>query len=587
MTYLSIRDSVAAKLPGVARASIRALAHMAMPLPPAEISVRVLGGFRATGIETARKHVRHVFVLMLENRSFDHVFGFSPITGLDPQSGEYREIDNVRKAPPANTVSFGAEPARTIAVDAAARYQLGGDDEDPAHEFVDVMRQVCGPINESQMWNGKLAGGLYPEPTLEGFLHAFVEGYARHELTNAANMAGAAIPMQCFAPEKLPVLNLLASAFALCDRWHASMPGPTLPNRLFVHAASSGGFDDSPSSGASVAGSIGLSEGVEMPNGTLYDRLDKADHDWSLYTDDSPLMTTTSFLDGIWPFNFSSFEDFAEDIGDEDFDDRYIFIEPNYDLLSGSPGAYGGDGNSMHPVGDMRLGEALIASTYQALRNSKIWDKSALIVTFDEHGGFYDHVMPPVAVPPQDDNEDTADNNSHDFRFDRLGLRVPALVISPYIPSGLVDGTLFDHSSIPAALGRQLDFAPLTARDAAANDFWHLFTLETPRNDAPTVFAGHPEEEPAQQTRAARFPRGIDPEAIGRPADGLLAMTAGALLKSLKRSVPEAEYLIWKHRLNHSLGNEDLKVAVRAAKRRLEDMPVGQPRKRRRGRPHG
>jgi phospholipase C len=108
-----------------------------------------------------------------------------------------------------------------------------------------------------------------------------------------------------------------------------------------------------------------------------------------------------------------------------------------------------------------------------------------LIVTFDEHGGFYDHVAPPAAVPPGDTI--TQSYVQHGFRFDRLGVRVPALVISPRTPRGVIDHTLYDHTSMLATVERLFGMKNLTERDKAANDFLHLFALESPRTDAPTT----------------------------------------------------------------------------------------------------
>jgi phospholipase C len=112
-----------------------------------------------------------------------------------------------------------------------------------------------------------------------------------------------------------------------------------------------------------------------------------------------------------------------------------------------------------------------------------VWNTSVLIITWDEHGGFFDHVAPPAAPPPGDPSP--KDNNKYGFAFDRFGPRVPALVISPHIPRNVIDHRVYDHASIPATIERAFGLAPLTRRDALANAPTSLLTLPAPRNDAP------------------------------------------------------------------------------------------------------
>ena len=167
--------------------------------------------------------LEHLFVLMLENRSFDHMLGFSGITGQDAAAGQPTQIEGLT----------GTESN-----------QLGGHDFgvsqpadfvmpiDPGHEFPDVLHQLCGP---SAVYS---QGGAYPPIDCSGFAASY------------AASGGPANPgeiMKCYAPGQLEVLNALAREFVICDHWHASMPGPTWPNRMFAHAASSGGLDHSPS----------------------------------------------------------------------------------------------------------------------------------------------------------------------------------------------------------------------------------------------------------------------------------------------------------------------------------------------------
>ena len=127
----------------------------------------------------------------------------------------------------------------------------------------------------------------------------------------------------------------------------------------------------------------------------------------------------------------------------------------------------------------------MIKQTYEALRASPLWNKSVLIITYDEHGGFYDHVSPPGAPAPDDGAPTRSGNNSLGFTFTQYGVRVPAVIISPRIPKNLIDHRLYDHTSILATLEHLFSLHPLTNRDKLARSFTDLFSLSTPRTDAP------------------------------------------------------------------------------------------------------
>jgi phospholipase C len=142
-------------------------------------------------------------------------------------------------------------------------------------------------------------------------------------------------------------------------------------------------------------------------------------------------------------------------------------------------------GNSQHPLDDVTRGEKLVKDVYEAIRSSPVWPTSLLVITYDEHGGFYDHVVPPPAVGPGD-RFDPA-NCRHDFRFDQLGVRVPAVIVSPHVPRGVIDHTVYDHTSLLATVEHLYGLEPLTKRDAAAARFDHLFSAPAARDDAPML----------------------------------------------------------------------------------------------------
>jgi phospholipase C len=202
-----------------------------------------------------------------------------------------------------------------------------------------------------------------------------------------------------------------------------------------------------------------------------------------------------SSLSGVSLLDVHSLRSFAADLQGP-YPYPYTFIEPHYgDLPSGS---YEG-GSSCHPQDDVYGAEHLLASVYAAIRNSPYWNTSLLIVTYDEHGGFYDSVKP-KAAPEPGDNPDYG-YNRHGFSFDVYGVRVPAVVVSPLIPAGTVDHTPYDHSSVPKTLEQLFGLNALTQRDAAANSVVPLLTLTTPRTDCPTSL-----NSPAPLLMAAKPP---------------------------------------------------------------------------------
>ena len=291
--------------------------------------------------------------------------------------------------------------------------------------------------------------------------------------------------MKCFERKQLPVINALAREFAVCDQWFSSLPGPTWPNRFFLLAASSGGLDGSPST-LDVVSSTTV-EGYRFSNGTIFDSLDQYCMPWRIFEgDDFPVSFAISGMNlNALQGRFKDFEDFSSEVNKDNFSDKFVFIEPKYGAHGfdvGGPGDFA-CGDSMHPLDDVTRGERLIKNVYETIRNSPHWDTSLLIITFDEHGGFYDHVEPPPAVPPGDIITESYSQNG--FEFDRLGVRVPALVISPYIERGVIDHSVYDHTSMLATVERLYGLPNLTERDKEADDLLKLLTRETPRTDAP------------------------------------------------------------------------------------------------------
>jgi phospholipase C len=414
----------------------------------------------------SRRKIDHVFVLMLENRSFDHMYAFSGITGVGTD-GQATAID---VAGPADT-NVDPVTQQPVAVSAPADFALKNVDADPPHEFDHAYHALVG-VDAPDF-----------DPSV-GFPPIDNSGFVAGYVNKGGNAARA---MSCLAPEQLPVLTTLAREFAICDAWFSSLPGPTWPNRFFAMAASSGGLDDSPSK-TDVVTSVTVN-GYRFWNGTIFDKLDDRCIEWKVVEgDEFPVAFALNGMNlNALQGRFQDFDDWQTAVKWADYGPKFVFIEPQYgESTFGATGP--GDytcGNSMHPLDDVVRGERLIKDTYEAIRNSPHWERSMLIVTFDEHGGFYDHVRPPAATPPGDPPVDNYDH--HGFKFDQVGVRVPTLVISPYVARGLIDHTPYDHTSILATVERLFGFGALTQRDGAAADTLHLLSLEAPRTDTPST----------------------------------------------------------------------------------------------------
>jgi phospholipase C len=353
--------------------------------------------------------IKHVIVLMLENHSFDQMLGCF--------QGVYPELDGIDSAKPARTnnangVAYSQSPGARLTAPL-----------DPNHDYAHVLKQI-GSSNS-------------------GFAQDFADCFPDAAPVDVAEV------MKYHVRGALPALHTLADNFTICDHWFASLPGPTWPNRLFVHSGTS-------------LGHVTMPEGVMNANlhwynqSTLYDRLNEKKISWKIYFGD--IAQSWVLVDQWAPrnmINYHHMQRFYEDVADpqaeKDFP-QFVFIEPTYN----PPGA-----NDDHPCHSLVEGERLIADVYNAVRaNDALWQCCLLVVVYDEHGGYYDHVVPPSAVPP--------DHHQEEFAFDRLGIRVPALLVSPYAGQRCVN-TQFDHTSLLRYLMEKWGLGSLGARTAAAS----------------------------------------------------------------------------------------------------------------------
>lgn len=440
--------------------------------------------------------VDHVVVVMLENRAFDHLLGF-----LDHSDPAFDGIS-------AGAGSNPLDPARPeLGTAPAVRRRRVRLRVDPDHAHEAVMSQL-GAVGED-------------EPLMSGFVRSYElkatgEGpgprkarRARRTSTTVAVCAGLAaavllvvgsrwlavvalvvalgaavvrarfVPktdhfpglgpriMSCWDPTALPAIATLARSFAVCTRWFSSVPGETWPNRQFAHAATSAGTVD-----------------IELclyHDRTIFELLEEHGQDWRIYYDGPPQVLC---YPALWcgPDRLARW--FTVDRLFEHIEagtlPGYSFVEPNHGYVGRSYSQH--PGNNRRLATDFRHGDGFVAAIYEALRSRpEVFDRTVMLITYDEHGGTWDHVPPPLAVAP--------DGETSTFGFDRLGARVPAIVVSPRIAAGTVDSTVRDHSSIPATLRQRFapGAAPLTERDAAAASFLDVVTLTEPRTDLPDL----------------------------------------------------------------------------------------------------
>jgi phospholipase C len=319
-------------------------------------------------------------------------------------------------------------------------------------------------------------------------MQGFVYNY---ELKNAENLQNAPIIMNCFTPAKVPVISSLALYYGVCDHWFSSIPSQTLCNRSFMQAGTSSGYVNNDGS-----------DGILFINNTptIFNVLSDAGKSWKVYCGG---WTITSLVlltqEQVWDFalqpgRFEHIKDFLADAQKPGGLPAYSFIEPNY-----IDSVVHGPENDMHPEShavqlfgrsNVEQGEKLVYDIYNAIRSSPDWEKILFLIVFDEHGGCYDHVCPPTsALSPDGVVIPTEKPGGTGFKFDRLGVRVPAIVISAYTPPGTILNTTFDHTSALSTVANALGLptGKLGERQKAAKDVSEALSLPTARSDRPPI----------------------------------------------------------------------------------------------------
>ncbi len=438
---------------------------------------------------TAAQAMDHVVLVIFENRSFDNLLGqlYSPEEKPGFEGVLGRDLTNpvpswAKPVPPGDgrvpgVVSYGPAPDGNT------------PDPDPGEEYQHTNTQLYGILHPANI--GVAAHDMEttnaPEPgagppSMNGFVADYISSYRTLRGEDPEYEQYRQI-MLGHTPGQVPVLSGIARGFAVFDHWFSEVPSQTFPNRSFWTSASSCGL---------VVNTPATEWYFHNTSETIFDRLEEHGRSWKVYVlEPSPLSITgaihTPRLKKWFHQRFVPFAEFERDAAAGRLPD-FALIEPN--LLCGHADYHPPFGDTFVTDVDVGVdigsavdaGEQFLARIYTAVRNaprqgtSNVWN-TALLIGWDEPGGTYDHV-PPREVPPPDDSP-----GQLGFDFGRSGYRVPAILVSPWVPEEAVVSEEYRHTSLIATLRTVWSLgAPLTARDASARTFRSVFSLGSPRD---------------------------------------------------------------------------------------------------------
>ncbi|XP_059625004.1 non-specific phospholipase C2 [Cornus florida] len=390
--------------------------------------------------------IKTVVVLVMENRSFDHMLGWMKKLNPNINGVDGSESNPISTTNPNSTRIFFTNQSHLV-------------DPDPGHSFQAIREQIFGSNTTS----------LNPPP---------MNGFAQQAGSMDPNMPETV--MNGFDPDMVAVYKSLVSEFAVFDRWFASVPASTQPNRLYVHSATSHG----------ATGNVAALLAKGYPQRTIFDDLDDAGISFGIYFQNIPAtlfyrsLRKIKYIGRFHPYDLS----FKSDAKNGKLP-GYVVVEQRYMDSKLEPA------NDDHPSHDVYQGQMFVKEVYETLRSSPQWNQTLLVITYDEHGGFYDHVPTPMNGVPSPDG--IVGPEPFLFGFDRLGVRVPTLMVSPWIDKGTVvhgpNGLPFttseyEHSSIPATVRKIFNLSSpfLTKRDEWAATFDGILQTRTePRTDCP------------------------------------------------------------------------------------------------------
>ena len=451
----------------------------------------------------------HVVVLMLENRSFDNLLGYlykpDELSALDKagklplgKSFDGLHFNGEHCNPIPDDLKKAAGVNRICVTPAKSYHQPFPD---PGETYPHVNTQLYGTINppcNSGVPDNEIKPPYnlphiplpHPAP-MNGFIKDYISvlrslkkkkcwqkilnflGLNPLNFKPDASCDEYKVIMECFEPCQVNVLATLAKQFAVFDHWYCDVPTQTYSNRSFWHAASSNGH---------VNNDPKLHWIFDNNEETLFNRLKENALSWNIYTDNPISLTGIIHFQPLLGFHHTNFKSFKQFLGDAKNGKlpKYSFIEPRFFTPHNDqhPSIFDSELYKPSSVGSVLMGEILINDVYNAIRKSDYWKNTLLIITHDEHGGTYDHVSPPNAVPPSDKPVHHQDN----FSFNRLGVRVPMVMVSAHIKPHTIVNEPKHHTSFLRTLCQEWDLGHFTCRDKNAPEFTEVFTADTRRD---------------------------------------------------------------------------------------------------------
>ena len=401
----------------------------------------------------------HLVVVMMENHSFDNLLGALPLTHEGADGLTFDDNGNATNSNP-------------------------GGKSLPAAVASFPLEDTSQATHVSQSWRAT---------------HEQIDGGAMDGFVRAANNRE---PMGYYTPEVLPFAHSLASTFTLANRWFCSVPGPTYPNRRFLLSGTA--------FGGTATNKAELIDAFEHPppNGTIFDHLKKHGISWANYFTDIPM---TSVIPRITVEHFNHLHPrsrFFEDCAAGTLP-AVSFVDPATGDLSGFTSSLDvlpkivkdalgrlDPGETEETPHDMYYGERWAHETVEAVLRSPAWPRTLLIYTYDEHGGYYDHVPPPPAIAP-DDIPPGLQPGDPAGDYARYGPRVPAIVCSPYSKPGGVSNDVHDHTSVLSTIEHKWNLPALTKRDANAATIMDFLDPTTPALMSPSLIAAPSEHGPS------------------------------------------------------------------------------------------
>lgn len=425
----------------------------------------------------------HVVVIMFENRSFDQLLGY-----LRPAAGGM-SVEGVEGRNLSNPVSSEVSPGGPSSVAVHPAASMASPYPDPGEEFPHVNTQLFRTVapasnrfasigEMTEPFNAPTAPAPSPPP-MNGFVDDYINAF-KAQMDRLPTEAEYGQIMACYTPSQLPVLSGLANGFLCFDHWFCEVPSQTYSNRSFFHAGTSSGYV--------INGHPSGKFAVHNAARTIFNQLHDAGKSWRVYIDPMQFVSATALIHAralaeFFASNFGTIYDFFYD-ADHGQLPNYSFIEPNmfhpHTDMHPHSGARVAEDLHVPPPDTIIGGERLLAEVYRRVRaassSGSNWENTALLITFDEHGGTFDHVPPPTAVRPD------SSPGEEGFDFERLGVRVPTVLVSAWLDAGQVANSMFQHCSLIRTLRDWWSLgAPLTARDAAAPSFLPLLSRERPR----------------------------------------------------------------------------------------------------------